>query len=124
MLKKIIAITMVLTLAIAVATPVLAASDPFGVETVGTELNLGNKDIRQTIGEIINVGLGFLGVVAIIIVLIGGFKYMTAGGAEEKTKEARKWIISGVIGLAIILSAYAITTFVVNQLVTATGSGV
>jgi hypothetical protein len=67
------------------------------------------------------VALSFLGVVAIVIVLIGGFKYMTAGGKDDKLKEAKGWIISGIIGIAIILSAYAITTFVIEKLIGATG---
>jgi hypothetical protein len=59
-------------------------------------------------------------IIAVVIVLIGGFKYMTSGGSEEKTTEARKLIVSGIIGLAIILSAWAITSFVVSRLVGAT----
>lgn len=91
-----------------------------GIEKVGGATGLGKKDIRETIGAIIKVSLGFLGVVAIVVVLIGGFKYMIAGGSEEKVTEAKKWIISGVIGLAIILSAYAITSFVITSLMSAT----
>jgi hypothetical protein len=55
--------------------------------------------------------------------LAGGFEWMTAGGNEEKTTEARKRIIAGVIGLAIILSAYAIAQFVLRSLSAATGTG-
>jgi len=107
-----------------VALPALAQVDPFGVDVVGTSTGLsagGEGGLRGMIGSIIQVALGFLGVVALIVVLIGGFQYMTAGGNEEKAKKARGWIISGVIGLAIIISAYAITTFVISSLVTATG---
>ena len=106
-----------------VALPALAAPLDLGVDVVGDATGLGGKDadLRATIGSLINVALGFLGVIAVIIVLIGGFQYMTAGGSEEKAGKARKWIISGIIGLAIILSAYAITTFVINQLLSATG---
>ncbi|MBT6574023.1 hypothetical protein HN858_02840 [Candidatus Falkowbacteria bacterium] len=96
------------------------APDPFGIGAVGDNTNLGNKDLKETIGAIIKVALGFLGVIAIVIVLIGGFKYMTAGGSDEKVQEARKYIVSGIIGVAIILSAYAITSFVITNLVTAT----
>jgi hypothetical protein len=48
---------------------------------------------------------------------------MIAGGNEEKTTEAKKLIVSGIIGLAIILSAWAITSFVISRLVTATQEG-
>ncbi len=89
--------------------------------TVGTELGTNpNADIRVTIARIIRVAMGLLGIVAVVIVLIGGFKWMTAGGNEEQTGEAKQWIFSGVIGLAIILSAYALTNFIISNLVSAT----
>ena len=44
---------------------------------------------------------------------------MTSGGEEAKTKKAKGLIFAGVIGLAIILSAYAISNFVITSLVTA-----
>ena len=91
-----------------------------GSETIVGSTGLGDKDIRVTVGNIINVALGLLGIVAVVIILIGGFEWMTAGGNEEKTGEAKKRIIAGVIGLAIILSAYAIASFVINSLVKAT----
>ena len=84
---------------------------------------LGNQSIESTIAQIINVALSLLGVVAVVIILAGGFKWMTAGGNEDKVAEARKLIFAGVIGLAIILSAFAIATFVLNNLADATGTG-
>lgn len=99
--------------------------DPFGVNPVtgqdGEEgIILGDEDLRTTIARIINVALSLLGIVAVVIVLIGGFKWMTAGGSEDKTAEARKLIFAGIVGMAIILSAWAITRFVLNALGTAT----
>lgn len=86
----------------------------------GQATGLGQKPVQETVASIINVALGLLGIVAVVIILIGGFEWMTAGGAEEKTGEAKKRIFAGVIGLAIILSAYAIARFVVNALTEAT----
>jgi len=102
-----------------------STGDTFGLTEVNTGLDgtLGNQDLRTTIGDLIQVALSLLGVVAVVIILIGGFKWMTAGGNEEKVTEARKLIFSGIIGLAIILSAWAIALFVINQLSSATGSG-
>ena len=84
-------------------------------------LGLGTADIRVTIARIINVFMGLLGIIAVVIILYGGFIWMTAAGNEERVDKARKMIVAGVIGLAIILSAYAIARFVVNALVNATG---
>jgi len=126
-MKKMLGLAGTLSLAAALAFPAatfaqttpLNAND-LGVGTIGSSIKLGAGDVRQTAARIINVALGFLGIIAVCIVLLGGFKYMIAGGSEEKTGEARKLIVSGIIGLAIILSAWAITSFVISNLVTAT----
>jgi heme/copper-type cytochrome/quinol oxidase subunit 2 len=86
----------------------------------GETAGLGQADLKESIAGLIRVVLGFLGVVAVVIVLMGGFKWMTAGGNDEKVEEAKRLLLAGVIGLAIILSAYAITSFVVASLITAT----
>ncbi len=106
--------------AVAFAQPDTLNVNDLGVGAIQSSIKLGSGDVRQTAARIINVALGFLGIIAVVIVLLGGFKYMIAGGNEEKTSEARKLIVSGIIGLAIILSAWAITSFVISRLVTAT----
>jgi hypothetical protein len=87
---------------------------------VGGETGLGDEDFDKTVGSLINVALGLLGVIAIVIVLAGGFLWMVAGGNEEKVSKAKRLLIAGVIGLAIILSAYAISSFVLSSLISAT----
>jgi len=102
-----------------------APDDYFGVSTTETALGGrlgGDTNFIQAVVNIINILLGLLGLVAVIIILTGGFKWMTAGGSEDKVAEARKLIISGIIGLAIILSAWAIAKFVIRSLQEATGS--
>lgn len=124
----IVSLVMTLAIAAAIAVPAVTFAQPLTQEEVGITaieeggLRLGGGDVRQTVARLINVALGFLGIIAVIIVLLGGFKYMLSGGNEEKTSEARKLIVSGIIGLAIILSAWAITSFVVSQLLEATSS--
>ena len=86
----------------------------------GDTAGLGQADLKQTIGQLIRVLLGFLGVIAVVVILLGGFKWMTAGGNDEKVTEAKQLIIAGIIGLAIILSAFAIATFVISSIVSAT----
>lgn len=102
----------------------LTANDLFGGANYnGTdfagEAGLGSSDLPTTIASIIRVILSFLGIVAVVIILLGGFKYMTAGGQDQKVQDAKKLIIAGIIGLAIILSAYAIASFVIGSLTTA-----
>lgn len=87
---------------------------------VEAALGLGTQDVRVTIARIINVFMGLLGIVAVCIILYGGFLWMTAAGNEDRVEKAKKLIVAGVIGLAIILSAYAIARFVVTSLINAT----
>ncbi len=118
------AATVGLAAALALPSVVMAQGElnvnDLGVGAVQSSIKLGSGDVRQTAARIINVALGFLGIIAVVIVLMGGFKYMISGGNEEKVGEAKKLIVSGIIGLAIILSAWAITSFVVSRLVSAT----
>ena len=108
------------TVGLFTATAALAQSttDPFGKNFI--QIGLPANDPRIIASNIIKIFLGFLGIIAVAIVLVGGFKWMTALGDEEKVKEARKLIGSGVVGLIIIVAAYAIATFVLDQILTAT----
>ena len=116
----VVAAAMIFSLALVPVALAQTIEEDFGL-TFGESSGLGNQDLRQTIASIINVALSLLGIVALVIILYGGFKWMTAGGNEDSVGEARKIIIAGVIGLAIILSAYAIANFVLVQLGQATG---
>jgi len=100
----------------------LSGNDLFGGNGTGfaQQAGLGSQDLTTTIASIIRVGLGFLGVIAVVIVLYGGFLWMTSAGSDEKVKQAKKVMISGIIGLAIILSAFALASFVIGSLSTAT----
>src|SRR3989339_537063 len=128
--KKVLAIVFIFALGLVLSPQLVGAvsgSDPFGVKVIeqgdgsaGSALLLGSRDLRTTATSIINIALSLLGIVSVVIVLIGGFRWMTAGANDEKVAEARKWIFSGIIGLAIVLSAWAIARFVLKQLATAT----
>ena len=107
----------------AAAMAQLGNTTNFGLDQFGSETNLGTDiPLIETVARIINILLGFLGVLAVILVLLGGFKWMTAGGNEDKIAEAKKLMGAGLVGLVIILAAFAIASFVVNQLAEATNA--
>lgn len=85
----------------------------------GEAIGLGTRSLQETIASIIRVVLSLLGIVALVIVLAGGFQWMTAGGNDENVKKAKARIFQGIIGLAIVLSAFAISKFVIESLTTA-----
>jgi len=121
MKKSLIHISLSALLLLLTVTPVLAATLDTGIN-YGTYTGLGTKDIREGVMAVVNVLLGFLGIIAIIIILYGGFVWLTSAGNEEKVGQAKKIITSGIIGLVIIFISYAVATFVITQLITATGA--
>ncbi|MBP9827671.1 Ig-like domain-containing protein [Patescibacteria group bacterium] len=108
---------------IAVAVPdlVVHAQSQEALEVAQTAGLGTGRSLPQIIGTIINVFLGFLGVIFLILVIYSGFLWMTAGGDDEKVNRAKQTLIRGAIGLAIVLSAFAITSFIMNALLGATG---
>jgi hypothetical protein len=102
-------------------SPALAQPD-WGITEVdnGLDNTLQKGDPRTIIGKVINFALGFLGVIAVGIILFGGFKWMTAAGNEDKVSEAKKLLGAGVVGLIIILAAWAVATFIIAQIYTTT----
>ncbi len=91
-----------------------------GVQIISQPIGLATTDIRIVVARIIRVALGLLGIVALGLMIYAGFLWMTAGGNENQIEEAKKTLINTAIGLAIILSAYAIVSFVISKLVDAT----
>ena len=88
-------------------------------------INLGQEQDPVTVASrIINSLLLLLGIISVIITLLGGYKWMTSAGNVEKVTEAKNLIKNGIIGLIIILSAYTITRFVIENMVNVTeGTG-
>lgn len=89
----------------------------------GGTLGESGTDLRSVIVNIINIALGFLGIVAIGIVLYAGFLWMSSNGEEEKVTRAKQILKAGAIGLLIILSAWTIVTFVISKISGSTNGG-
>ena len=79
-----------------------------------------NKDIFEIANTAINYVMGLFGFIAVIVMLYGGFVWMTAAGNSDQVDKAKDIIRNGLIGLVIILAAWAIVRFVFNM-VTGTG---
>ena len=87
-----------------------------GYNTEGTDLQL-----NLVIGKIIQIVLGFLGIIFVILIIFSGYQWMTAGGNSDTIKKARDRMINAVIGLVIVLAAYSITWFVMGVVLEKTG---
>ncbi|PLX20305.1 hypothetical protein C0584_06190 [Candidatus Parcubacteria bacterium] len=98
----------------------LWGGNDFSQNAFYNETGLGNADPRAIAASVIKVLLGFLGIIAVLIILYAGFLWMTAAGNDDKISTAKSMMSAGVIGLIIILAAFGIATFVMNALITAT----
>ena len=73
--------------------------------------------LPHTIARIIRALLTFLGMILLVLILYGGFLWMTAGGNEENVKKARQILTNAFIGLIIVFLAWAISAFIFNVLI-------
>jgi hypothetical protein len=77
-------------------------------------------DIRVIAANVVKIFLSFMGIVFLVLNIVAGFKWMTAGGNEQAVTEAKSQLGNAFIGLMVILLAYSITYFVAEKLVQGT----
>lgn len=102
-----------------------AADDNYGLEktaNVGFNKNIPNKtDLPTIIGGIVGALLSFIGILFFVLVIYGGYLWMTAQGNEEQVGKATSIVIQASVGLIIVAAAYLITRFlgetIINQVI-------
>ncbi|NCN22041.1 hypothetical protein GW758_00740 [Candidatus Falkowbacteria bacterium] len=83
---------------------------------VATGAGLVSMGVGGLVATIIGVILSFLALIFLVLTIMAGFKWMTAGGNDEEVKKAQTSLKNAVIGLVIVLASYAITYFIFNSL--------
>lgn len=73
-------------------------------------------NIQTTIGNILSAVFIVMGIIAVVVIILGGVSYATSQGDPGKVQKGKNTIMYGIIGLIISLLAFAITTFVLNAL--------
>ncbi len=86
----------------------------------GYDLSPEDDTLERIITRNITLVLSLVGVIFIILIIYAGINWMTASGSEEKVNKAKKIITNSIIGLIIVIAAYAISYFIVAQIL-ATG---
>lgn len=123
-LKKIKYLPAAISVWFVTAQPVLAQNievwDEF--KDVGeTGYGIKSGELDQSLGEVIggylNAAFGLLGVILVVLVIYAGFLWMTASGNADQVKKAKGILINAVIGIIIIMAAYAITDFVLKAVI-------
>ena len=105
------------------------------VSAVGAQVNITDKlgnvgeaaqfekqaNLPQTIGQVVRALLSILGIVFMGYIIYAGQLWMTARGNEEQITKAKAIIRGSIIGLLIVMLAYAITAFVLSNVIDSTG---
>lgn len=85
-------------------------------KVAGTGYNTSVR-LAPLIGTVIRTALSLLGAIFIIVLIVAGFRWMTASGNEDKVTKAQNAIKRGLIGLVIVVAAWAIWTFLLTKLI-------
>ena len=76
-----------------------------------------NNAVTRTINTIANILAAVAGVFAIINIILGGFLFATSAGNSENVALAKRRITHSLIGLIIVVMAWTITKFIINQVI-------
>lgn len=87
----------------------------------GVPANLTNGD-GSLVTKIINIMLYFIGILSVVMLIFGGFRYVVSSGNKDAVTSAKNTILYAVIGLLIALFAYAIIQFVLNTVLGLSGN--
>lgn len=92
------------------------------LKKVGDEAKLGSAAADRLpviIGNLIRIFISLLGVIFLLLIVYGGWLWLTARGDNERVTKAKDTITRAVIGIVIVIGAYALTTFILTRLITA-----
>lgn len=125
--KKLIYLTLFLALASIALAPLASHAQIGKLKDIGGRaygVTGEPESPAATAGRVINVALSVVGLVFLVLMLYGGYLWMTARGKEERLNKAKDTIEASIIGLIIVLAAYGITYYVVSRIVASTAPAV
>lgn len=86
----------------------------FGDRSYGPD---AQRDPQKVVATIINAGLGLLGTLLVIYMVYGGMMWMTSNGESSKVDKAKSILRQAIVGIIIVISAYAISSFIIDAIV-------
>ncbi len=125
-----IGVMLVVALGLPLASPAIANAADTGALCSGATGNIGSitsssgsstcgsaagNTVDNTIALVLNLFSAIVGIIAVIMIIIGGVKYITSGGSSEKTSSAKDTILFAIVGLIVVALAQIIVKFVLNK---------
>jgi hypothetical protein len=132
-MKRFVQLSVALLTFLIVATPAMASASLFDgskdAACQGAELNsstdcsdpavTGSADkVNTTVKTAIDIFSAIVGVIAVVMIIVSGLKYMTSGGDPSKTNNAKDSLLYALIGLIVVALSQAIVHFVLNRFLT------
>jgi len=77
--------------------------------------NIPTLTSAQVVTNTLNIAYFLAGIIAVIVIIIGGIMYTTSAGNSGSVTKAKNMILFSVIGIVVILSAFALTNFVIGR---------
>lgn len=81
---------------------------------VVSQLSGGDGSLRSIVLKIVNFALTFLGLLAVVMVIYGGFLYVSSAGNEENVGKAKKILLYAAIGIVIIIASFALVNTILG----------
>lgn len=103
--------------------PNQAAPISRGLNRANEVAGLASKSATAVTANIVNVTLSMIGILFLVMLVFAGGLYLTAAGDTKRVERAKKLVAAAVIGLVLVVSAFAISTFVFSQLDSALNGG-
>ncbi|MBD3329877.1 hypothetical protein GF357_05280 [Candidatus Dojkabacteria bacterium] len=94
----------------------VALADPPNKYLTNFDYGPENSNLIGFVISTIQFAVGLTGIGAVVMLIVGGVQYITAGGDEGKVEAATKTITNALIGLAIVITSLMIVTFVSNKI--------
>ncbi len=119
-LKFFILSTVMAIMAASSLSPMVLAVDPVksvqnGVNAAGGEGTKGDTALKGSIQQVVNILLFLLGAIAVIMIVVGGLRYVLSGGDASQVTSAKNTILYAVIGVIVALLAYAIVNWIIDK---------
>jgi hypothetical protein len=87
------------------------------LESVCKQGTTGQQCLQLIIGNVIKSALGITGSIALLMIIWGGFLWLTSMGNSERVEKGKNVLIWATLGLVLIFGAYAITSYIIEKLI-------
>lgn len=115
--QSIVALAMVLGLGVALSPAPVSAINVFNQCNGNTSVvctSATKDDATTKVKDIINIALYVLGIIAVIMIIVGAFRYVLSGGDAGSVTAAKNTILYAVVGLIVAILSFVIVNFVIN----------